>query len=126
MKLLLLFAAIFFQSTIYAQKPVTISFTNDYNDVYHLSLIIYTPDNKGQTRVSNLNPAQTKTYTFPAGTQIFIADRKQEAFAMKGNDIKATGVKPTFVLTDNNPKVAVALSTISQIKNAQKQDKKEK
>ncbi|HVG40263.1 MAG TPA: hypothetical protein VM888_01530 [Chitinophagaceae bacterium] len=117
MKLLLLFAAFFIQQTTYCQKSVAVYFTNDYKDVYHLSLIIYTPDGKGQTRVSNLNPGQTKTYTFPVGTEIFVADWKQEAFAMKGNDIKATGVKPAFMLTDSSDKLMVALSTLSQIKN---------
>ena len=100
MKLLLLLAAFFLHQTIYSQKLVTVSFRNDYKDVYHLSLIIYTADGKGQTRVSNLNPDETKTYTFPVGTEIFVADWKQEAFAMKGNDIKATGIKPSFVSTD--------------------------
>lgn len=118
MKPFLLLAALLFQQTTFGQKPVTISFTNDYKDVYHLSLLIYTPDGKGQTRVSDLNPEQTKTYTFPAGTEIFVADWKQEAFAMKGNDIKATGMKPTFILAGNNPKVTVILSTLTQIKQA--------
>jgi hypothetical protein len=126
MKSFLLFAAFLFQQTTYGQKPVTVIFTNDYKDVYRLSLIIYTPDGKGQTRVGNLDPEQTKTYTFPAGTQIFIADWKQEAFAMKGNDIKATGIKPAFVLGDSSDTVRVALSTLGRIKNAPKLSEKEK
>jgi hypothetical protein len=120
MKSLLLLAAFLFQQTAYGQKPVTISFTNDYKDVYHLSLVIYTPDGKGQTRVGDLNPGQTKTYTFPAGTEIFVADWKQEAFAMKGNDIKATGIKPTIILADTTKKLTVILSTLTQMKNANK------
>lgn len=118
MKLILLFVAFVFQQTTYGQKGVTVNFTNDYKDVYHLSLIIYTPDGKNQTRVSDLKPEQTKTYTFPAGTEIFIADWKQEAFAMKGNDIKATGLKPTLILTGSNNKLDVLLSTFSNTKTA--------
>ena len=96
----------------YAQDDISISFSNDYKDVYHLSLIIYTPDGKIQTRVSNLNPAETKTYSLPARTEIFIADYKQEAFAMKGNDIKATGVKPFLVLKDSDSEVLIKLSSL--------------
>lgn len=126
MKPVLLFAAFLFQQTTHSQKLVTIHFTNDYKDVYHLSLIIYTPDGKSQTRVSNLAPGQTKTYTFPVGTEIFVADWKQEAFAMKGNDIKATGIKPSFVLADSSDKVSVALSKHNQTENALKLSEKEK
>ncbi|TBH71598.1 hypothetical protein [Aquirufa antheringensis] len=95
-----------------AEDNVNINFSNDYKDVYHLSLIIYTPDGKIQTRVSNLNPAETKTYSLPARTEIFIADYKQEAFAMKGNDIKATGVKPFLVLKDSDSEVLIKLSSL--------------
>jgi hypothetical protein len=126
MKPFLLFAAFLFQQTTHGQKPVTVIFHNDYKDVYHLSLIIYTPDGKEQTRVSNLDPGQTKTYTLPVGTKIFVADWKQETFAMKGNDIKATGIKPTLVLGDNSDEVSVVLSTLSQMKNASKLGEKEK
>src|SRR5687767_1136060 len=117
MKPLFLLAAIFFQQTLYSQKSVTVNFTNDYKDVYHLSLIIYTPDGKGQTRVSNLNPRQTKTYAYPAGTEIFVANPKQEAFAMKGNDVKAAGFRPTFVLGDSSAQVTILLSTLNQMMN---------
>ena len=48
-----------------AQDNISISFSNDYKDVYHLSLIIYTPDGKIQTRVSNLNPDEVKSYSLP-------------------------------------------------------------
>jgi hypothetical protein len=95
-----------------AQDNININFSNDYKDVYHLSLIIYTPDGKIQTRVSNLNPAEIKTYSLPARTEIFIADYKQEAFAMKGNDIKATGVTPFLVLKDSDSEVLIKLSSI--------------
>ena len=94
-------------------KP-EISFSNDYKDIYHLSLIIYTPDGKIQTRVSDLAPDQIKTYSLPVATEIFIADGKQEAFAMKGNDIKATGVKPYLILKELDAKRVIKTSTIAQ------------
>lgn len=91
-------------SFIYGQQNSSISFKNDFKDVYHLSLIIYTPDGKIQTRVSDLTPDQLKSYSLPVNTEVYIADLKQEAFAMKGNDIKSTGVKPYIVIkgSDNN------------------------
>ncbi len=99
-----------------AQDNINISFSNDYKDVYHLSLIIYTPDGKIQTRVSNLNPNQIKSYSLPVNTEIFIADWKQEAFAMKGNDIKSTGVQPYLVLKSSDAKRVVILSSLGQNK----------
>jgi hypothetical protein len=111
-KLACLFSLLFF--VLSANAKVSISFSNDYLDVYHLSLIIYTPDGKIQTRVSNLNPAEIKTYILPGNTEIFIADNKQEAFAMKGNDIKATGVKPSIVLKETDSEIVVNLSSLTQ------------
>ncbi|MEY3646899.1 MAG: hypothetical protein RL127_1607 [Bacteroidota bacterium] len=102
----------------HAQGNVNISFSNDYKDVYHLSLIIYTPDGKIQTRVSNLNPDQIKSYSLPVNTEIFIADWKQEAFAMKGNDIKATGVKPYIILKESDAKRVINLSSLIQNKKS--------
>ena len=87
--------------SVKAQDNVNIRFSNDFKDVYHLTLIIYTPDGKIQTRVRNLDPDQVKSYSLPVNTEIYIADYKQEAFAMKGNDIKATGVKP-FIVVKNS------------------------
>ena len=87
-----------------SEDNVSIIFTNDYKDLYHLSLIIYTPDGKIQTRVSNLIPEQVKSYSLPINTEIFISDWKQEAFAMKGNDIKSTDVKPFIVLKQSDAK----------------------
>jgi hypothetical protein len=98
----------------HAQDNINISFSNDYKDVYHLSLIIYTPDGKIQTRVSNFNPDQIKSYSLPLNTEIFIADWKQEAFAMKGNDIKSTGVKPYIVLKESDAQRVIALSSLGQ------------
>ena len=97
-----------------AKDNIQISFSNDYKDVYHLSLIIYTPDGKIQTRVSNLAPNEIKSYSLPANTEIYIADNKQEAFAMKGNDIKSTGVKPYLVLKDSDVQRVIILSSIAQ------------
>lgn len=111
-KLAIVFSFLFYVFS--ANANVSISFSNDYQDVYHLSLIIYTPDGKIQTRVSNLNPDETKTYSLPGNTEIFIADWKQEAFAMKGNDIKATGVKPFLVLKDTDSEILVNLSSLTQ------------
>ena len=113
MKNIALFIAL--QLTVFsthAQDNINISFSNDYKDVYHLSLIIYTPEGKIQTRVSNLNPDQIKSYSLPLNTEIFIADWKQEAFAMKGNDIKSTGVKPYIVLKESDGQMVIALSSL--------------
>ena len=103
--------------SVQAQENVNIRFSNDFNEVYHLSLIIYTPDGKIQTRVSDLSPDQVKSYDLPVNTEIFIADSKQEAFAMKGNDIKSTGVKPFIVLSVPDSKRIVKLSSIEQREN---------
>ncbi len=113
MKKSILFAFLFcslFSS--YGQENSTISFSNDSKDTYHLSLIIYTPDGKIQTRVSDITPNQIKSYSLPVNTEIFIADLKQEAFAMKGNDIKSTGVKPYIVLKNSDTKRIIKLSSI--------------
>ena len=117
-KLAIVFSFLFYVFS--ANANVSISFSNDYQDVYHLSLIIYTPDGKIQTRVSNLNPDETKTYSLPGNTEIFIADWKQEAFAMKGNDIKATGVKPFLVLKDSDTEVRINLSSIANTQMSSK------
>jgi hypothetical protein len=101
--------------SVQAQENVNISFSNDFNKVYHLSLIIYTPDGNIQTRVSDLSPDQVKSYDLPVNTEIFIADSKQESFAMMGNDIKATGVKPFIVLTEPDSPRIVKLSSIEQL-----------
>ncbi len=107
--LLSLFLSIFSAS---AQDIIALSFSNDSKNVYHLSLIFYTPDGKIQTRVSDLMPEQIKTYSLPIHTEIFIADEKQEAFAMQGNDIKATGVKPYLVVKESDNKRVVKTGSI--------------
>ena len=117
MKKVITLFAILIASFIYGQENISIGFSNDYKDVYHLSLIIYTPDGKIQTRVSNLNPEQIKSYLLPVNTEIFIADLAQEAFAMKGNDIKLTGVKPFLVIKDSDANKIISLSSIELNKN---------
>ncbi len=114
MKKVILFLAFLIVSFTYGQENISISFLNDNKDVYHLSLIIYTPDGKIQTRVSNLSPDEIKSYSLPTNTEIFIANSNQEAFAMKGNDIKLTGVKPYIVLTDSDNKRVIRLRSIKQ------------
>lgn len=122
MKSIFLLFALFFQARSNAQENVTISFQNDYTDVYRLSLIVYTPDGKSQTRVGDVKPAQVKTYTFPTGTEIYVADWKQEAFAMKGNDIRSTGAKPAFVLRAGERDVKVVLSSLRKDKEEAKKE----
>jgi hypothetical protein len=100
--------------SVCGQEDMTISFMNDYNCTSHLSLIIYTPDGKIQTRVSDLIPNQVKSYSFPIHTEIFIADSNQEAFAMKGNDLKASGVKSFLVVGESDNKKVFGLSSIEQ------------
>lgn len=104
MKLIILSLFTFLSFSFIGQEDIKLSFKNDYEDIYHLSLIIFTPDGKGQTRVSNVDPNTIKEYNFPIGTEIYVADNKQEEFAMKGNDIRKTNVKPWLVVskTDNN------------------------
>jgi hypothetical protein len=98
--------------SVRAQENVGIRFVNDNQQVYHLSLIMYTPDGKIQTRVSNLNPAEIKAYSLPVNTEIFIADAKQEAFAMQGNDIKSTRAKPFLVLKASDANIVIPVSSI--------------
>jgi len=75
MKNIVLFIALFlFAYCVNAQDNISISFSNDYKDAYHLSLFIDNPVGKIQTRLSNLNPNQTKSDSLPASTEIFIAD----------------------------------------------------
>jgi hypothetical protein len=62
--------------------------------------------------VSNLTPDEIKSYSLPVNTEIFIAESKQESFAMKGNDIKATVVKPIIVVKDLEDNSIINLSKI--------------
>ena len=108
--------AFFFCSlfSAYGQDNVSISFSNDTKETSHLSLIFYTPDGKIQTRVSDLASKEIKSYSLPINTAIYIANLNQEAFAMKGNDIKATGAKPNIVLKGSDDNRVVKLSSMKQ------------
>lgn len=117
-KIALIITLFLFAFSTKGQENMSISFSNDLKNIYHLSLIIYTPDGKIQTRVSNLTPNQVKSYALPVNTEIFIADWQQEAFAMKGNDIKSTGVEPYIVLKDSDVKRIIRLSSIEQNKKS--------
>lgn len=110
-KVITLFAFLILTFT-YGQENITISFSNDFKENFHLSLIIYTPDGKIQTRVSDLASKEIKSYSLPINTAIYIANAGQEAFAMKGNDIKSTGAKPYIVLTNSDTKRIIKLSSI--------------
>ena len=110
-KVITLFAFLILTFT-YGQENITISFSNDFKENFHLSLIIYTPDGKIQTRVSDLASKEIKSYSLPINTAIYIANAGQEAFAMKGNDIKSTGAKPYIVLTNSDIKRIIKLSSI--------------
>ncbi|MEN9957810.1 MAG: hypothetical protein RLZZ474_54 [Bacteroidota bacterium] len=112
-KLALFLPFLFLVFSASAQHTIDISFANDSKEVFHLSLIIYTPDGKIQTRVSDLAPDQIKSYSLPVHTEIFIANGKQEAFAMRGNDIKATGVKPYWVVNESDARKVIKTSTIT-------------
>jgi hypothetical protein len=117
-KLLNLLLVLFFSTSLLAQsKNVNIIFENDYEDIFHLALVVYMADGKGTTRVSNVEPNKIKSYDFPIGSEIFIANWKQEAFAMKGNDLKKAGVKPYKILTENDNKIIIKLSTLSNRKD---------
>jgi hypothetical protein len=105
---------LFFSLSLTSQKTIDISFVNEYADVYHLALIIYTPDGKCETRVSDVKPFGTKKYSYPANTEIYIADYTQEAIAMKGIDLKASGLKPYIVLDAKEEQVTILLSTVNK------------
>lgn len=114
MKLVILCIFSILSFSVFGQEDIKLSFKNDYDDVYHLSLIIFTPDGKGQTRVSNVAPNTTKEYKFPVGTEIYVADNKQEEFAMKGNDIRKTNAKPWLVVINADNNRIILLSGIKQ------------
>ena len=107
---LLLFA----QAFVYAQSEVSISFQNDAPGTSHLSLIVFTPDGQGQTRVSDLKMDEKKTYTWPAGTEIFVATLEQETLAMQGQDIKKSAAKPFLILQTRDDKRIIKLSDLGK------------
>jgi hypothetical protein len=113
LKKLVFIIALFLHFFASAQKNVSINFVNEYADVYHLALSIYTPDGKNETRVSDIKPYTTKTYTYPPKTEIYIANYSQEAAAMKGTDLKSSGLKPYIVLDAKDEEVTILLSTVN-------------
>jgi hypothetical protein len=113
MKQLLIFISLFIIIQTTAQNRLSISFFNDYPDVYHLALVFYKPDGTSQIRVSDVKPLEIKTYDIPEGTEIYIASRSQEAYAMKGNDIKASGAKPWLVANMNDNKRTIKLTALA-------------
>ena len=112
MKKLFFIILLFVAMEATAQNRISISFFNDYPDVYHLALIFYKPDGTSQIRVSDVKPLELKTYDIPEATEIYIASRSQEAFAMKGIDIKSSGVKPWLVATMNDNKRTIKLTNL--------------
>lgn len=111
----ILFFLLLLSSNSYGQQNININFANDSKiETYHLSLLIYFPDGQIQTRVSDLIPSQIKTYSFPVGTEIFVANLEQETYAMKGNDIKATGAKPFIILQDSDSDKVITSSNLNR------------
>lgn len=111
----LVIAILLISSTVTANsqnEKVSISFFNDSEDVYHLALIFFLPDGSGQTRVSDLEPMTSKKYDLLPGSSIFIADYKQEAWAMQGNDIRTTGTLPWLIVKIEDDKKVFKLSEI--------------
>jgi hypothetical protein len=100
------------QAAVYAQSEVSISFQNDAPGTSHLSLVVFTPDGKGQTRVGDLKMDETKTYAWPVGTEVFVATLEQESYAMKGNDLKKSNAKPFIVLQPADNERIIKLSEL--------------
>lgn len=115
MKKFLFIITLFITIQTNGQNRLSISFFNDYPDMYHLALIFYKPDGSSQVKVSDVKPLEMKTYDIPVGTEIYIASRSQEAFAMKGNDIKVSGVKPWLVTTINDNKRTIKLTYFENV-----------
>lgn len=122
MKQLFLSILLFTAINTTAQNRLSISFFNDYPDVYHLALVFYKPDGTSQVRVADVKPLETKTYDLPVGTEIYVASRSQEAFAMKGNDLKANGVKPWLITTMNDNRRTFKLTYLEQTKKPDAND----
>jgi hypothetical protein len=95
-----------------ATNLIKVTFTNDYEDAYHLSLIMYAPSGKNTTKISNVAPKENKVYELESGTEIYIANWKEEAYTMKGNDIKTTGAKPYIIVQKTDANKIIKLSTI--------------
>jgi hypothetical protein len=83
-----------------SKAPVaTLRFENNSDTIYNLALLAYSPnDTKNETRVSNMAPHSAKEYTFPIGTQIYLANSEQVSYSMSGNNIQKRGDKPDLVV----------------------------
>jgi hypothetical protein len=112
MKTIISLLFILISNVVTAQKNISFSFVNDYEDTYHLSLIIYTPDGKEITRVSNVKPNERKDYSFAEGTIIYVLDWNQEVYAMKGKSIKKTTAKPYLTLQASDAKRVIKLTAL--------------
>jgi hypothetical protein len=85
--------------TSYEAPVATLRFENNSDTIYKLALLAYLPnDTKNETRVSNMAPRSTKEYTFPIGTQIYLANTEQVSYSMSGNNIQKRGDKPDLVV----------------------------
>jgi teichoic acid D-alanine hydrolase len=100
-----------------AQKNISFSFLNDYQDVYHLALIVYKPNGGSEVRVSDVPPGTKKSYSFEEGSALYLADYKAEAFAMQGNDIRKSGAQPLLVLSQKDDGRTIALSSLANSGN---------
>jgi hypothetical protein len=82
---------------------VTLAFVNNSDSVYQLALLAYLPNStENKTFVSQMAPRSKKTYTFPAGTQLYLANAEQVSFNMSGNNIQKRGDKPTLVVRNED------------------------
>lgn len=93
-----------------SKNSVTVYILNDKRVISHLSLIAHLPTGKQETRVSNLEPGQEKTFSFPAGTSLYFIDSSLEASAMTGKDLRTMGVQPSVVLPDKG-EIRIKLSS---------------
>lgn len=119
--LIVLFLPILFWQSSFgsAGNEVLIIFENDYADVYHLSLFVFTPEGKSEIRVSNLNPGQRKEYRFAQGTEVYLASYQQEAIAMQGKDIRKIGAKPFLIVKETNGVIVLKAKEIARWQAAQ-------
>lgn len=97
---LYLFLAISCEINPKANKTiVSVSFKNNSADVCHFGIAAYVPDGNIVTRVSNVAPYHTKTYSFPGGTAVYLLSKEQETTVMQGTNLQKRGDKPLLVLS---------------------------
>jgi hypothetical protein len=101
--------------TATAQTPseallATLRFENNSDTIYKLALLAYPPnDTKNETRVSDMAPHTTKEYSFPIGTQIFLANTEQVSYSMSGNNIQKRGDKPDLIVRKEDDEKTIRL-----------------